>query len=203
VSRGRAYAFVGGIILFIVAMSLWLAGCRDLDGTGTQIVEASSTSMPPEQTTTSEAPATTETTAAAFVEVTMETGTDPCYIVSAFTSGGTDYVQVDFIQVSWTYEFGRWNDNLQNTNPKLRTFILPEDAKFVWPASLDASPGDYESRSAPRTFAGLLSIPGLAPDYYEFYEANQFNWIGYGFWEIKVADGRVVSLTAVTEPPND
>lgn len=159
--------------IFLVVLSVGLVSCESLAFTTT--TEASITA---EASTTSEASTTTEaptTTTLKPVDITMESGQSPCLIVDKFQNGGEYYLVVDYIQVKWvSADWGGYEPKISNTNTKLRTFLLPADAHVSWYQECcdEDDPRPMNSRTL-----------GVWNEGY-----------GNGFWDIKVSEGRVVSI---------
>ena len=124
---------------------------------------------------------TTTTVAEVFapVDVTIETGTDPCLLLDAFSQGGLDYVVVDYVQVKWTadgYDF-----QIINENRKLRTFIVPAGADISWWAG-EQDPEELEAGleyDPSFSFEGLTHIAGT----------NSADYTSNGFFTIQVSKG--------------
>ena len=111
----------------------------------------------------------------------METGESPCLLKDAFTRNGKNYIVVDYIQVKW---INQWTPEITNANPKLRTFEVPDDAWLHWWIGEDWDEEDY---IGPYPFERLQPLIGE-------YTNDQGVYTQWGFWQIEVANGAVVSL---------
>lgn len=166
---GRCLA-VCAVLMLVMALLLGLSGCKSLDGT-----EESTTTVVPEETTTTEA--------GPPVEVTSETSDSPCYIREAFTRNGQNYVVVDYIQISWPTDYnGSYHlPTVTNSNKKLRTFVVPDDAYLQWNA------GEF-------SFDDLVAAV-------ETGDINvEYQYTDFGYWDISVSGGYVISLAAGVDP---
>jgi hypothetical protein len=62
------------------------------------------------------------------IPVTLETASEPALIRRFEEHGGATFVLVDNVQLMHDGDAGPW---FKNENPKLRTFVLPHDARFA------------------------------------------------------------------------
>jgi hypothetical protein len=128
----------------------------------------------------------------------MESGTSPCLVRDAFTRDGVDYVVVDYIQVKWVSKVSEhaedWDipaylaPEITNQNRKLRTFVVPAEARLSFFNGEDDAPEP--------TFGDLV---GHVADG----DANDSPWVSWGFWEIKVSNGQVVYLVGAEKPGDE
>jgi hypothetical protein len=146
------------------------------------------------QTTTSES--TTTTTG---VQVTNESGSSSCYIRQIISQGGKNYVVVDYIQVVNEVEkYGEYHPVLHNSNTKLRTFLVPAGLKvFTWTLLLDIGRATEEELDA-NWGTGLVATlddleKALAKRKLNTLPKTEGGWSRW--WELKVQNGRVVSLS--------
>jgi hypothetical protein len=174
VKNNRGYCLAAcAVLVLVVGMLFGLSGCQSLDGT-----EGATTTVAPEETTT--------TVAGPPVEVTKETSESPCYIREAFTRDGQNYIVVDYITVTWPTDYNGSHHlpKVTNTNKKLRTFVVPDDAYLQW------NDGEF-------SFEDLVAAV-------ESGDINvEYEYSDFGYWDISVDVGYVVSLSAGVDPSGD
>ncbi len=169
-TRKTADVARGATALLVAGMVFGLVACQDLTATSTTGATlaasdaSTSTSLLVEETTI-----TSGTLLEPPVKVTNESGQSPCLIVDAYTRNGKNYVVVDYIQVKWPT--GAYEPKITNTNSKLRTFVVPDDAMVGWGPDFS----------------------GFAMDVHGGGDVN-LDWTEWGYWDITVSGGSVTSL---------
>jgi hypothetical protein len=122
--------------------------------------------------TTSESVPETTTTTVLPTGVTNETSESPCLIEKAYTKDGINYLAVDYITVEWPAD--NWESYhspvITNQSGKLRTFVVPDGLDLMF--SFD------ELKAAVK--AGDVN--------------DEYIYSDFGFWDISVEAGYVVSL---------
>ncbi len=183
------------MLILSMGLAMGTAGCASLNngGVGVTTVTTTQSTMAAEPSTIS---TTTTQVTVAPPSVTHETNSSPCLVVDAFTVGGADYIVVDYIQVSWIDDSqgGGYRPKFTNSNKKLRTFIVPPNAEMEWFVG-EQDPEDIENNVE---FDPDFSFKALVGMLDQINEPGVYsNW---GFWNIKVSGGNVVTLKDAWPP---
>ncbi len=162
--------------------------------------EAATTTSTIEETTTSSTVAVLDTTTTvAAVQVTNESGSSPCYIRDILSQGGKHYIVVDYIQVvNEVAKYGEYHPVLHNTNPQLRTFLVPSGLKIAtWMLLLNLGKATEAQLDAHWGTGLMATLDDLkqaeAKGNLNTLPKKEGGWSRW--WELTVKNGRVVSLS--------
>ena len=134
-------------------------------------------------------------TSATSPTITMETGESPCYVRSVETVNGVDYVTVDYVVVEFTQERGYDEEVVTNTNPKLRTFELTDTS---WLGAFTVAAEQYGGQDGDYATSGDKA--GYPLERADFVRAVRESDVNANYWNIKVQDGRVLTLAEAYAP---